>query len=76
MLSRSVPALALAAVIALVEIVTGRLPVFAALTGVVLALVAVGCLYQSATFLKWAILRTYELAFWSDDMEARLPDEG
>ena len=75
MLSRSVPALALAAVIALVEIVTGGLPLFAALTGIVIALVAAGCLYQSATFRKWAILRTYELSFWNDDMDARLPDE-
>jgi hypothetical protein len=74
MLSRSVPALALGAVIALVEIGTGTLPLFAGLTGVVLALVAAGCLYQSATFRKSAIIRTYELSFWSDDMDARLPD--
>jgi hypothetical protein len=75
MLSRSVPALALGAVIALVEIFTGRLPLFAGLTGLVLALVGAGCLYQSATFRKWAIVRTYELSFWNDDMDARLPDE-
>ena len=75
MLSRSVPALALGAVIALVEIFTGGLPVFAGLTGLVLALVAAGCLYQSASFQKWAIIRTYELSFWNDDMDARLPDE-
>jgi hypothetical protein len=75
MLSRSVPALALGTVIALVEIVTGSLPLFAGLTGLVLALVAGGCLYQSATFRKWAIIRTYELSFWNDDMDARLPDE-
>jgi hypothetical protein len=75
MLSRSVPALALGAAIALVEIFTGRLPLFAGLTGLVLALVGAGCLYQSATFRKWAIVRTYELSFWNDDMDARLPDE-
>jgi hypothetical protein len=75
MLSRSVPALALGAVIALVEISTGTLPLFAGLTGLVLALIAAGCLYQSATFQKWAIIRTYELTFWNDDMDARLPDE-
>jgi hypothetical protein len=75
MLSRSVPALALGAVTALVEIFTGRLPLFAGLTALVLALVAAGCLYQSASFLKWAILRTYELSFWNDDMDERLPDE-
>jgi hypothetical protein len=75
MLSRAVPALALAAVVALVEIVTGRLPLFAGLTGLVLALVAAGCLYQSAAFQRWAIIRTYELTFWNDDMDARLPDE-
>jgi hypothetical protein len=75
MLSRAVPALALGAVIALVEIVTGTLPLFAGLTGLVLALVAVGCLYQSASFRKWAIIRTYELSFWNDDMDERLPDE-
>jgi hypothetical protein len=75
LLSRSVPALALAAVVALVEIATGSLPLFAASTGVVIALVAVGCLYQSATFRKWAVIRTYELSFWSDDLDARLPDE-
>src|SRR5215213_11566219 len=69
MLSRSVPALALGAVIALVEIFGGALPLFAGLTCLILALVAVGCLYQSATFRKWAIIRTYELSFWNDDMD-------
>jgi hypothetical protein len=75
MLGRSVPALALGAVTALVEIFTGRLPLFAGLTGLVLALVAAGCLYQSAAFHKWAIIRTYELSFWNDDLDERLPDE-
>ena len=75
MLSRSVPALALGAVIALVEIFTGRLPLFAGLTGLALALVAAGCLYQAASFSKWAIIRTYELSFWTDDLDERLPDE-
>lgn len=75
MLSRAVPALALGAAIAFVEIATGTLPLFAALTGLFLALVAAGCLYQSATFRKWAIIRTYELSFWNDDMDGRLPDE-
>jgi hypothetical protein len=75
MLSRSLPALALGAATALVEIFTGRLPLFAGLTGLVLALVAAGCLYQSAAFHKWAIIRTYELSFWSDDMDERLPDQ-
>ena len=75
MLGRSVPALALGAVIAVVEFFTGSFPLFAGLTGLVLALVAAGCLYQSATFRKWAIIRTYELSFWNDDMDARLPDE-
>jgi hypothetical protein len=75
MLSRSVPALALGAVIAVVEIVTSRLPLFAGLTGLVLVLVGAGCLYQSASFHRWAILRTYELSFWNDDLDARLPDQ-
>jgi hypothetical protein len=75
MLSRSVPALALGAAVAVVEIFTGRLPLFAGLTGLVLALVAVGCLHQSAVFLRWAILRIYELSFWNDDLDDRLPDE-
>ena len=75
MLSRSVPALALGAVIAVVEIFTGKLPLFAGLTGLVLALVAAGCLYQSSSFHRWAILRTYELSFWNDDLDERLPDE-
>jgi hypothetical protein len=75
MLSRSVPALALGAGIAFVEIITGRHPLFAGLTGLFLALVAAGCLYQSATFRKWAIIRTYELSFWNDGMDARLLDE-
>jgi hypothetical protein len=74
MLGRAVPALALGSLIALVEIATGTLPLFAALTGVVLALIAAGCLYQSASFHKWAIIRTYELSFWSDDIDDRLPD--
>jgi hypothetical protein len=74
MLGRSVPALTLGAVIALVEIFTGRIPLFAGLTGLVLALVAAGCLYQAASFRKWAIIRTYELSFWNDDMDERLPD--
>jgi hypothetical protein len=74
MLGRSVPALTVAAVIALVEIFTGRIPLFAGLTGLVLALVAAGCLYQAASFRKWAIIRTYELSFWNDEMDERLPD--
>jgi hypothetical protein len=75
MLSRSVPALALGAVIAFVEIFTGGPELFAGLTSLVLVLVATGCLYQSAGFRKWAILRTYELSFWADGIDARLPDE-
>ena len=74
MLSRSVPPLALGALTALVEIFTGGLPLFAGLTGLVLALVAAGCLHQSATFARWAIVRTYELSYWNDDDE-RSPDE-
>jgi hypothetical protein len=75
MLSRSVPAMTVGAVIALVEIFTGKLPLFAGLTSLFLALVAVGCLYQAATFGKWAIIRTYELSFWNGDMDERLPYE-
>ena len=58
MLSRSVPALALGVVTALVETATGSLPLFAGLTGLVVALVAAGCLYQWAAFRRWAIIRT------------------
>jgi hypothetical protein len=75
MLGRSVPALALGAVIAVVEIFTGGLPLFAGLTGLVLALVAAGCLYQSASFRTWAVIRTYELSFWNDSLDERLPGE-
>jgi hypothetical protein len=70
MLSRSVPPIAIGAFMAFVEIFTGRFPLFAGLTGLVLAMVATGCLYQSATFRKWAIIRTYELSFWRDDPDA------
>jgi hypothetical protein len=75
MLSRVVPALALGTLVALVEIFTGRVALFALLTGFVLALVAVGCLRQSATFRRWAIVRTYELSYWNGDVDARLADE-
>ena len=75
MLGRSVPALAMGALVALVEAFTGSLPTFAGLTGLVLALVAADCLYQSAAFHRWAIIRSYEPSFWNDDMDARLPDE-
>jgi hypothetical protein len=75
MLSRSVPALALSAFTALVETLTGGSPLFAGLTGLVLALVTAGCLYQAATFRTWAIVRTYELSFWNADIDARLPEE-
>jgi hypothetical protein len=75
MLSRCVPPLVLGAVTALVEMFTGAPPLFAGLTGLVLALVAAGCLHQSATFRKWAIVRTYELSFWNDEMDGRLPGE-
>jgi hypothetical protein len=61
MLSRSVPALALGVVTALVETATGSLPLFAGLTGLVVALVAAGCLYQWAAFRRWAIIRTTAL---------------
>jgi hypothetical protein len=74
MLSRSVPALFLGALIAFVEVFTGRLPLFAAVTCIVLVLIAAGCLRQSATFRRWAIVRTYELAYWNDDVDARLTD--
>ena len=74
MLSRAVPALGLGAVIAGVEIFSGRFPLFAALTGLVLALVAAGCLYQAATFRRWAIVRTYELAYWKNEMDAHGSD--
>ena len=76
MLSRSVLALALGAVTALVEIFTSSLPAFAALIGILLALVAAGCLYQSATFRRWSIIRTFELSSWDDDIDARLPERG
>lgn len=69
MLSRSFPALVLGAVTALVETVTGGTPLFAGLTGLVLALVAAGCLYQSAAFRRWAVIRTYELSYWSRELD-------
>ena len=72
MLSRSVPALVLGAVVALVEVAVGDLRLFAGLTALLLVLVAAGCLAQSATFRRWAILRTYELSYWDDDMDAKL----
>ena len=72
MLSRSVPPLALGVGTALVEVFTGETPLLAGLTGLVLALVGAGCLYQAAAFHRWAIIRTYELSFWNDDLEARL----
>ena len=75
MLGRSVPALVLAAVTAVVETFTGGLPLFSGLTGVVLALVAAGCLYQSATFRRWAVIRTYELSYWNDDEDDGSSDE-
>jgi len=62
-------------VTALVETSTGGLPLFAGLTGLVLALVAAGCLYQSATFRRWAIVRTYELSYWNDHEDAAAEDE-
>jgi len=57
----------LGVVTGLVEMFTGGLPLFAALTGLVLALAAAGCLHQSATFRRWAVIRTYELSYWNDD---------
>jgi hypothetical protein len=75
MLSRSVPALALGVLIAVVEIFTGRFALFAALTGLVLVLVGTGCLRQSATFRRWAIIRTYELSYWNVGMDSRLRDQ-
>ncbi len=75
MLSRSVPPLVLGVVTALVEVSTGQLKLFAGVTGFVLALVAAGCLHQSATFCKWAIVRTYELSYWNDGIDKTLPDE-
>ena len=75
MLSRSVPPLALGAATAVVELFTGETPLFAGLTGLVLALVAAGCMYQAATFPKWAMIRTYELSYWNDGLDTRLPDD-
>jgi hypothetical protein len=73
MLSRAAPALVLAAVVAVVEAFTGPLPLFAVLTGVVLAVVAIGCLVQSVAFRRWVVIRTYELCFWDDDLDGRIP---
>jgi hypothetical protein len=75
MLGRCAPPLLLGVAIAVVETATGSLPLFAALTGLVLALVAVGCLHRSAAFGRWAVLRTYELCFWNEGVEARLAEE-
>jgi hypothetical protein len=75
MLSRCVPPLLLGVVTALLEVSTGGRPLFAGLTGLVLALVAAGCLHQSATFRRWAIIRTYELSYWNDQIDERLPGE-
>jgi hypothetical protein len=74
MLSRSAPAIALAAGVAFVEAFTGPLPLFAVLTGLALALVAVGCLVQSVAFRRWVVIRTYELCFWDDDLDERIPE--
>jgi hypothetical protein len=76
MLSRSVPALVLGAATALVETATGGVPLFAALTALVLAGIAAGCLYQSAAFRRWAIVRTYELSYWNDSLDERHPGDG
>jgi len=76
MLCRSVPPLVLGASIAVVEVFTGSLPLFAGLTGFVLALVSAGCLHQAAAFRRWAIIRTYELSFWNDAIDRRLLHEG
>src|SRR5215218_2230113 len=73
MLSRSVPALALAALVAFAEAFTGSLPLFAVLTGIGLLLVAAGCLYQSVAFRKWVVIRTYELCLWNDAIDERIP---
>jgi hypothetical protein len=74
MLSRSVPPLVLGVVTAFVEVFAGELPLFAGLTGLALALVAAGCLHQAATFRRWAVIRTYELSFWNDEIDGGLPE--
>ena len=64
MLSRSVPPLVLGVLTAAVELFTGELPLFAGLTGLVLAGVAAGCLHQSATFRRWAVIRSNSQDLW------------
>jgi hypothetical protein len=54
---------------------TGSVPLFAALTGVVLVLVAVGCLFQSVAFHRWVVIRTFELCLWDDDLDGRIPGD-
>jgi len=73
MLSRSAPALLLAAVVAFGEAFTGTLPLFAVLTGLALVLVAIGCLVQSVAFRRWVVIRTFELCIWDDDLDGRVP---
>ena len=34
-----------------------------------------GCLFQSATFRRWAIISTYELCYWHDDGDTEVRDE-
>lgn len=61
--------LLLAAITAAVEIFTGPQPFFAGLAGLLLVLVAAGCVRRGSTLRIWANGKTLELCYWIKDID-------
>lgn len=71
MLRNAAPATIFAAVTALVECLTGSDPALT-LTAAALFLVATaGLLLQGARLRRWAVMKTYELAYWLPEVQDR-----
>lgn len=69
MLRNAVPPLLVTAIIAFVEIFTSSSRIFAGTTGVLLLLVAAGCIRHASILRRWANLKTLELCYWIKDLD-------
>jgi hypothetical protein len=76
MLRNSAPVFVLGTIIELADAVTGTHIIVAVCCIVIFPIVAIGCLYQSATMRHWANMKTFELAYWIPDIDHGLSQAG
>nr|WP_042191834.1 hypothetical protein [Kibdelosporangium sp. MJ126-NF4]CEL20318.1 hypothetical protein [Kibdelosporangium sp. MJ126-NF4]CTQ97544.1 hypothetical protein [Kibdelosporangium sp. MJ126-NF4] len=71
MLRNCAPPLLFAAIIAIVELFTGRSPGLAVTCAVIFFVGFVGLIVQGRKLARWAHLRTLEVAFWLPDIDEK-----